>query len=257
MNISQMKYYKQQKGYSFAKLSELSGVPQGTIQKIFSGETRSPRYDTLRALEEVLCPQEGSEGVQECALEYAAGRGGYTLEDYYALPQERRAELIDGIFYDMASPSARHQIFSTQLALVIGMYLRGKNGSCILFQAPMDVQLDEDDRTMVQPDVFVLCDRKKLTSRCVVGAPDFIIEILSSSTRRKDAILKLMKYREAGVREYWLVDTEKERVIVYFFDEDELPRIYGAADDIPVGIYGGELTVPVGEIFEQARGIGE
>ena len=123
------------------------------------------------------------------------------------------------------------------------------------FMAPTDVQLDGDDRTMVQPDMLVLCDPKKLTGRCVLGAPDFVAEILSPSTKRKDAFLKLVKYREAGVREYWMVDAEKERVVVYFFEMDELPVIYGSGDSIPVGIFDGKLQIPMDGIFQKVRGL--
>lgn len=252
MTLSQMKYYKKKYGYSFAQLSELSGVPQGTIQKIFSGETKSPRYDTLAALERVLRPKE-EDHVRETAILYDDGKKFYTLDDYYSLPDERRVELIDGRFYDMASPGTAHQIAVTDIFFHISDYIRKNQGACIPFVAPMDVQLDNDEYTMVQPDIFVLCDRDKMNKRCVAGAPDWIIEVLSDSTRRKDAFLKLHKYQNAGVREYWMVDPKKERVIVYHFDEDEVPQIYGSDSEIPVGIYEGMLRIPFTEIFEKLR----
>lgn len=280
MNLSQMQYYKQQKGYSFAKLAELSGVPQGTIQKIFSGETKSPRYDTLQALEAALRPDTDNCGmefpagdaenlVREAALQYGNSHkdvrngspqrfgkpGKYTLDDYYALPEERRVELIDGVFYDMAAPTTIHQMLITRIGLAIQRFIDDNAGDCMMFMAPTDVQLDCDDRTMVQPDIAVLYDRKKLIRRCIMGAPDFIIEILSPSTRRKDAILKLMKYREAGVREYWIVDAEKERILAYYFEKDELPCIYGAGDSVPVGIYDGRLALGTEDIFKTVRQI--
>ena len=263
MTISQMMYYKQQKGYSLDKLSELSGVPKGTIQKIFSGETKSPRYETLRALEEVLKPDTvsydfesaGISKVEESALVYGKKQGEYTLEDYYALPDERRVELIDGVIYDMTAPYTTHQYAVGSLYYQIKNFIDKKGGSCMPFISPIDVQLDCDNKTMVQPDVLILCDRSKLLRRCIMGAPDFIIEILSPSTKRKDAHLKLHKYRNAGVREYWMVDLEKERVLVYFFEQDELPTIYGGDMEIPVGIYGGELKLVMADMFDLLRGI--
>lgn len=293
MNIDQMRYYKQQKGYSLDKLSELSGVPRGTLQKIFSGETKSPRYDTLKALEEILRPEEQirrdapsrplTEDVLPGGASYGdalnpsdtAGKknvvaesgpvygqtqgnhtqGSYTLEDYYALPDERRVELIDGVFYDMSAPSTIHQIVGGEMYNQISNYIREKGGDCIPFIAPTDVQLDCDERTMVQPDVMILCDRSKLIRRCIMGAPDFLVEVLSPSTKRKDAMIKLNKYEAAGVREYWMVDADRERVITYFFEEDELPAIYGADAKIPVRIYGGELEISMAEIFESVRDI--
>ncbi len=107
MTVNEMILRKQELGYSFSKLSELSGVPQPTIQKIFNGTTVSPRYDTLRALEKVLLPSETSTIIHPSAAyspggnsEYQYSRqGSYTIEDYYALPEDIRAELIDGVIY--------------------------------------------------------------------------------------------------------------------------------------------------------------
>lgn len=273
MTLSQMQYYKQQKGYSYEKLSELSGVPVGTIQKIFRGETKHPRYETLQALEKVLLPSdyyEHREGQSSMVCEPASymsekitesskmyGKlGPYTLEDYYALPDDKRVELIDGYFYDMASPSAIHQVVAGEVFWRIKDYIRRKKGRCIPFIAPMDVQLDCDDKTMVEPDVLVVCDRSKIINRCIMGAPDFVVEILSQSTRRKDVVTKLEKYSKAGVREYWIVDVKKKRVVTYFFEnEDELLSIYGFEDEIPVQIYGEELKINFKEIAEQIEEI--
>ena len=286
MNLSQMQYYKEQKGYSLDKLSELSGVPRGTLQKIFSGETKNPRYETLQAIEAVLMPedpyrvasriksrslpdgeQESGDYLQDiengnklpCVAEaapvYEAKKKKYTLDDYYALPDEQRVELIDGVFYDMGAPSTYHQIIGMELGFRLKSFIKEKGGSCIPLASPVDVQLDCDDKTMVQPDVLVLCDRSKLIKRCIYGAPDFIIEVLSESTKRKDMITKSSKYVEAGVREYWMVDIEKERVIVHYFEKDEIFTIYGRDDEIPVGIFEGELKIPMAEVFGALEGL--
>ncbi len=103
---------------------------------------------------------------------------------------------------------------------------------------------DSDDRTVVQPDVFILCDLSKLINGWVYGTPDFVLEVLSPSTRKKDMYLKLAKYEHAGVREYWMIDLKIERVLVYFFEDDlKCPVIYGFQDKIPVNIYNGELEI--------------
>ena len=114
----------------------------------------------------------------------------------------------------------------------------------------MDVQLDCDDRTMVQPDVLVVCDRDKIIKRCIYGAPDFVVEILSPSTKRKDGIIKLSKYISAGVREYWIVDPDKKQVVVYDFQKEDYPVIYGFGGEIPVGIFDGECRIDFAEIYE-------
>ena len=80
-----------------------------------------------------------------------------------------------------------------------------------------------------------------------------MIEILSESTKKTDSYLKLMKYQNAGVREYWLVDPEKKKVIVYDFEQEEIPKIYGFDTQVPVGIFGGECKVDFAEIYEEIR----
>lgn len=257
MNLSQMHYFKQQKGYTFAQLSEISGVPIGTIQKIFNGETRSPRYDTLQALEKALKPDDVSEYVRETASEYMLSQGQYTLDDYYALPDEQRVELIDGVFYDMAGPSLPHQAACTRISYLIQDYIEKNEGKCKVFVSPIDVQLDCDNKTMVQPDVIIVCDRNKMTTKCVVGAPDFVIEVLSPSTGKKDALLKLMKYQNAGVKEYWMLDIKKRRIITYFFENDLIPVIYGMEDEVPVQLYGGDLRIDFSKACQAWEDIGD
>ncbi len=89
-----------------------------------------------------------------------------------------------------------------------------------MFMSPVDVQLDKDDKTMAQPDVFLVCDQSKNTGRCIYGAPDMVIEVTSPSTRKRDFGKKLGKYVDAGVREYWIVDVKNQKVIVYDLGED-------------------------------------
>lgn len=185
MTVEEMKQRKKELGYSNEKLSELSGVPLGTVQKVLAGVTRSPRYETLIALERVLKKQ--TDRIGEALPETSEKRqGDYTVEDYYLIPKERRVELIDGVIYDMASPTAIHQILSTELCNIIRSYISQQKGRCIVMAAPMDVQLDCDDKTMVQPDVMVICGRDKITRKCIYGAPDLAVEILSDSTKKKD-----------------------------------------------------------------------
>ncbi len=248
MTIQEMREVKERCGYSNARLSELSGVPEATIQKILSGATRNPRYDTLTALEKALRSDSDSVFKEEAA-EYGirppyTRQGTYTAADRDTLPEDIRTELIDGVLYDMASPTPRHQIFGGDIYYQIMNYIRSKGGSCIPFTAPLDVRLDSDDRTVVQPDVFILCDPSKLKNGWIHGAPDFVLEVLSPSTRKKDMYLKLAKYENAGVREYWMIDLKTERVLVYFFEDDsKCPVIYGLEDRIPVNIYSGELEI--------------
>ena len=162
----------------------------------------------------------------------------YTIDDIYALPDGKRAELIDGKIYYMAPPSRVHQRISMFLSRVIGNYIESNDGKCEVYAAPFAVFLNEDDINYLEPDISVICDLTKLDEKGCHGAPDWIIEIVSPSSKPRDYMTKLFKYRTAGVREYWIVDPEKQRVIVYFF-EKELLEEYSFGTDIPVGIYEG------------------
>ncbi|MCC8060424.1 MAG: Uma2 family endonuclease [Clostridiales bacterium] len=162
----------------------------------------------------------------------------YTIEDIYHLPDGQRAELIDGQMYDMAPPGRRHQRVLSFLHLAIGNYINSNNGSCEVDIAPFAVFLDEDDYNYVEPDISVICDPGKLTDKGCNGAPDWIIEIVSPGSRRMDYMIKLFKYRSAGVREYWIVDPDKDRIMVYDFAGDETAE-YTFSDMVPVGIYPG------------------
>lgn len=201
---------------------------------------------------------QNNEGViRESAAEYqsAGSRSGYTLEDYFALTDDVRVELIDGQFFEMRAPSLRHQAFCMELSIPIRNFIQKKKGGCVVFAAPVDVQLDLDDRTMVQPDIAVVCGREKLNKDRIMGAPDFIIEVLSPSTKGKDMFLKLMKYRNAGVREYWMIDIEKERIITYYFEEDDIPVIYGMDSIVSVKIFEGEISIDFSEVTEAVQRI--
>ena len=245
MTIQEMKEKKREKGYTYVQMAELSGVPLGTIQKIFSGETESPRYDTLQALERLFTE---IPAVQEGTFYQADRNGSYTLDDYYALPEDQRVELIDGYFYEMLAPTFGHQTIGGEIYRQIANYIMDKGGSCRPFIAPVDVQLDCDERTMVQPDVGIVCDPDKIKRFGIYGAPDFLVEVISPSTKKKDYTKKLAKYMEAGVREYWILDPYQKRLLVYFFEGDVFPAIYGLDQPVPVGIYNGDLVIDFSNI---------
>ena len=113
-----------------------------------------------------------------------------------------RVELIDGVIYDVETPTFDHQKIVGEIYRQIANYILDNNGQCEAGISPIDVQLDCDDRTMVQPDVLILCDEKKIMKWGIMGAPEFVAEVLSPSTKRKDCLKKLNKYEEAGVKEY-------------------------------------------------------
>ena len=160
----------------------------------------------------------------------------YTIEDIYALPNGERAELIDGKIYYMAPPNTKHQRLVHFFDREIGNYIQSKHGECEVFPAPFAVFLNENDTNYVEPDISVICDKNKISDKGCHGAPDWIIEIVSPSSKQMDYYKKLFKYRTAGVREYWVVDPEKELVTIYSFEKDSMEE-YSFDKDIPVGIY--------------------
>ncbi|MZK24598.1 Uma2 family endonuclease [Dorea longicatena] len=175
-------------------------------------------------------------------------QGEYTLKEYEAIPDEYRVELIDGVIYDLNMPTTIHQQLAFEISIKLREYIRQNKGLCMVLPSPVSVQLDEDDRTMIQPDVVICCDREKILQSHVYGAPDMVIEILSPSTRKKDMGLKLKKYITARVREYWMVDPDKKKVVVYDLEHNELPAIYGFEDQVPVNIFAGKCQIDFSEI---------
>lgn len=286
MTIEEMKRRKLELGFSNQQLADEAGIPLGTLQKLFAGQTKAPRRKTVLALERVLTPERsgstkavnitdiplrGTLAASADSLYLHADRfgepliayqvsppqgqpGEHTISDYYALPEERRVELIDGIFYDMASPSMIHQTILGELLAQLRDFIRKNHGSCRVLPAPFDVQLDMDDRTMVQPDIAVICDKNRWNKKGGYGAPDMVIEILSPSTRRKDLYTKLYKYSNAGVKEYWIVDPDNLEVIVH---HDLLaamaPKVYTFQDQVPVRIWDDQCLIDFPTVYEEIR----
>ena len=161
----------------------------------------------------------------------------YSISDIYALPEGQRAELIDGQLYNMAPPSTAHQKISWKLHQTIANYISSQNGNCDIYAAPFAVFLNADDKNYVEPDLSVICDRSKINDRGCLGAPDWIIEIVSPSTQQMDYGIKLFKYRTAGVLEYWIVNPMLHTVTVYDFAHGKKTCQYSFEDNIPVCIY--------------------
>ena len=162
----------------------------------------------------------------------------HTIEDIYTLPDGLRAELIEGRIYYMAPPNTRHQKIVSDLHYQIKDFIRKNNGECEVFPAPFAVFLNKDDTNYVEPDLTIICDENKITDKGCNGAPDWVIEIVSPSSRAMDYFTKLFKYRASGVREYWIVDPIKEMVMAYRFEKETMEQ-YSFGEDVPAGIYEG------------------
>ena len=161
----------------------------------------------------------------------------YTIDDIYHLPEGKRAELVDGQIYDMAPPTRKHQEILSFLHAAICNYITGNKGECKVYPAPFAVFLFADDSKYLEPDISVICDKGKLDDQGCKGAPDWVIEIVSSGSRPMDYYTKLSLYRSAGVREYWIVDPMKQTVLVYDMEHDSAPAIYSFTDSIKANIY--------------------
>ncbi|MCM1135490.1 MAG: Uma2 family endonuclease [Clostridium sp.] len=162
----------------------------------------------------------------------------YTVGDIYELPDGERAELIDGKIYYIALPNTKHQMLVSDLSYQIKNYIKRNHGESEVFPAPFAVFLNKNDKDYVESDISVICDKNKITDKGCNGAPDWIIEIVSPSSKAMDYFTKLFKYRTVGVKEYWIVDPIRRRTTVYLF-EKELVEEYSFGTDIPVGLYEG------------------
>lgn len=162
----------------------------------------------------------------------------YTEEDYYNSPEDVRIELIDGQIYYQAAPSRIHQTISRELYTVINNYIKSQKGICRVFAAPFAVSLSSgNEKNIVEPDISVICDKNKLDDHGCIGAPDWIIEVTSPSDPQRDYGIKRIKYRTAGVREYWIVNPQKKTVMVYDLEKDQRSNQYDFEDKIKVNIF--------------------
>jgi len=275
--IDEMNRVRRLMGYSYAMVAKAAGVPLSTVQKVLGKQTAGPRPKTLEAIrkglmELVRSDEENGNIIHESGQPYRVdyieppqdffvfdkNQGRHTLEEYMQLPEHSRIELIDGVYYHKAAPTVKHQTIVSEISYRFMEYIRKNHGDCAVFPAAPNVKLFEDREDVVLPDLCVVCDRRKLED-LVNGAPDLVVEVLSPSNREYDLGLKLKKYREAGVREYWIVDPESRKTVRIRFATtgataaealSEEIRIYGEKEIVPVGIWNDACEVDFGAIYE-------
>lgn len=192
--------------------------------------------------------------VREEALNYYFNREGkMTYLEFLALTEnsDLRYEYIDGEVYCLAAPSYKHQIAVREILLAFGIWFKGKK--CRPLTSPFDVTLmrNKDNINVVQPDIMVLCDTKKVDAKGKYqGVPTLVVEVLSEFTRKKDMQRKLALYTDTGVKEYWIVDPVKEEVYLYGFEAKEIRDIQVYNRDMTVrSIYFEGLEIKVADIF--------
>lgn len=282
MTIDELIARKKALGYTNEQIAQLSGVPFGTVQKIFGRQTSSPRADTLRKLESVLFGRLYSFSTQQYVGEYLGeppmiygtsaldGRysnnneedgewsnegviaraymphkkqGEYTVDDVQLIPSDIRFELIDGYIIDVGTPSLEHQTLLEEINSQIDQFIRENHGECLSFITPLPVITDDNYKTEVHPDLIIKCPKEDNDGHYVFNEtiPNFIIEVLSPSTKRFDTHIKLKKYMRDGVKEYWVIDLLRRDVTVHSLNGPL--RLYTFDDAIPVNIYDGKLQI--------------
>ncbi len=278
IDVKELQQLREDYHLTYERIAQSSGIPLPTVQKVLSEKTKNPRFSTLAAMAKgmgdlilsetdekpalakedaapISLPVRGNLAEKKMLPEfredwdpsYAPARR-YTVDDYKALPDDIRVELIDGVFYLMTAPLTIHQRLLANISYQLQSFVYANDGLCEVLFAPYDVNLDQDDKTMVQPDVMVICDPEKIGEKHLMGAPDLVIEVLSPSSRKKDMLLKLSKYMKAGVREYWIVDPEGQRILVYQQGDGFFGAIYSFSENVPVGIWNGKCHINLSKI---------
>ncbi|GBE00644.1 hypothetical protein BMS3Abin08_00062 [bacterium BMS3Abin08] len=174
----------------------------------------------------------------------------YTYKDYLAWPDEERWEIIGGDAYNMSpAPGIRHQRVVNRINIFLSTHKRLPE-RCTVFIAPTDVVLSEHD--VVQPDVLVVCDEKKITEQNIQGVPDLVAEVLSPNTALKDKREKRLLYERVGVREYIIIDPTEQYVERYVLDDEGsygLPDIFGPKEIMKLKAFE-EIAIPLWEVYE-------
>lgn len=295
MTAAEMKQIKEEYGLSYEDVSRETGLPVSTVSKLLNGFTRTPRRRTVERLSAYfmhlgrtgehgsgmtmdLLRESGMEQTEspcilrENSFPYDAGGAGtkrqkhlVTIEERDQLPEEVRTELIDGVLYDMSAPSLTHQMVCRLVFRQLDDCAEASEKDCVALFAPVDVVLAEDPATVLQPDLIVTCRENIERSRARwkklqkhQGAPEFVMEVLSSSTRKKDIGIKYLKYLESDVKEYWIVDPDSRKVIVYNLsairDEEnhgDICCLYGPEQKVPVLLSEGRCQIDFPEIWKK------
>ncbi|MCI3919104.1 type II toxin-antitoxin system Phd/YefM family antitoxin [Paenibacillus sp. TRM 82003] len=236
-------------------------VPSTEVQNNFG---KYVKY--AEANEEIIVTKNGKdvaklvpcqELVKERAAEYRTSEW-VTYEEYLELVEnsEQRFELIDGVVYNLTSPSYKHQHAVHELHGAFYNWFKGK--PCTPLTSPFDVTFlkEADNICVVQPDLLVICDKENIGKDGKYrGNPTVVVEVLSPSTRGKDMLKKLDLYKRHDVREYWVVDPMHDSILVYSLADDDIAdsRSYQlGANDVVSSVCFPGLEVPLRDVFYTA-----
>lgn len=254
-----LKLARKARGFTQRDIAKKLNISNSTYCLYEKGE-REPNVNTIEKIAHILYVSIdelfglynfGTENlIKETSKSYNI-RPHISWEEYYDLPDGEHAELINGELYYMSAPSRVHQEIVMELTYAILSYIKDSKGKCKVYPAPFAVKLSEEEHTIVQPDISVICDIKKLDDRGCNGAPDMVVEILSPSTKDYDCIDKYQLYKEYGVREYWIIDPVTKKVMVFLLDgEFGMPNIYGAGSSVKLEIFE-DLYISTDDIFTE------
>ena len=239
-----LKFFRLLNGYNQKKIAEELGVTFSTYCLYETGEAE-PDLDTLVKIAEILeisidvllgIESETKKDFPSMVREPLAYKisnarkfyeGEYTVDEFFAYKGERRYELIFGKLVPRNAPSVKHQKIVGELSYALRSYIKKKKGRCDVFESPISVVLDENDRVVVQPDILVVCRPEIITGRGIEGAPDLVVEVLSPSTKAYDMGDKYEIYRKYDVKYYLIIDPDKEKILLYNLQEPDFPLICG------------------------------
>lgn len=160
--------------------------------------------------------------------------GTYSYANYLRWKFEERVELVRGKLFLMGAPATTHQVCTGVVFGELYQFLKGKK--CRVFVSPFDVRFpdvslaDQDVFTVLQPDICVVCDNRKIDEKGCIGAPDIVVEVLSPGNKRKELDFKFKVYEESGVREYWIVNPKEQSLLKYLLNENGVFNLGKAAE---------------------------
>lgn len=256
--------YREMISMTQKELSELTGVSQADISKIERGMSNVSMSTMTRLMDGVGKKVDFSYStknynryekieIPNSVKRFAEGKkqGEFTLLDIYNAPEDDRYELMDGVIYSQAAPAFIHQHIISVVHFALQSFIAANGGKCIVLESPIGVQFEHDDKDYLEPDLVVICDPSKIKTNGIIGAPDFVLEVTSPSTKRQDYTTKLNIYSREGVKEYWIIDPEKKNIVKYYFMSDAMPEIHFFDEDVPVSLYDGKCVVSLKEFVER------
>ena len=294
MNVEKLKQLKKDAGYTNKMIADESGVPLGTVQKIFSGETKAPRFKTLKAIEGILISASGYEEELQLAaaklqenrqimdaapdvvsevdvVTNAADDVADTVSDNSDIAgAEEVQDIVNEAELDADQPQKKEtpavskkqnsmlrELMAGDIIFEIRQYMKESGRPAYITGPGIKVVMpvtqgsfeSRNDAMVCFPDVAMVTDRAKITAGGINGAPDLIIELMDSETRSNNLGTRPDALKNAGVKEYWMIDIDAKNIMVYDFEEQALPTMYGFSGRVPVSTAGDGCEVNFAQLY--------